>query len=83
MNQSDPILKTESNEVDFKSIGSIKVTEIIDNPDGTATIHFDVAEDFKQNLIKAMGWEEWTDEAFNKMVLEALERQLARYKEEV
>ena len=83
MNQSDPILKTESNEVDFKSIGSIKVTEIIDNPDGTVTIHFDVAEDFKQNLIKAMGWEEWTDEAFNKMVLEALERQLARYKEEV
>jgi len=82
MSQSDHTSKTESNDVDFKSIGSIKVTEIIDNPDGTATIHFDVADDFKENLVKAMGWEDWTDEVFNKMVLEALERQLARYKEE-
>ena len=82
MSQSNHILKTESNEVNFKSIGSIKVTEVIDNPDGTATIHFDVADDFKENLVKAMGWEDWTDEAFNKMVLEALERQLARYEEE-
>ena len=82
MSQSGHTSKTEYNEVNFKSIGSIKVTEVIDNPDGTATIHFDVADDFKENLVKAMGWEDWTDEAFNKMVLEAVERQLARYKEE-
>lgn len=60
--------------MDIKGLGTLKVLEVVDNPDGTATIHFDVSEEFKQNLLKEMGWSEWSQEKFEKLVLEALER---------
>jgi len=55
-------------------IGTLKVLEVKDNPDGSATIEFDISDEFKDNLIKHMGWEEWSDELFQKFVLEALEK---------
>jgi len=57
----------------IKGLGTIKVLEVVDNPDGTSTIHFDVSEDFQANLVREMGWPEWSQERFEKLVLEALE----------
>ena len=59
---------------DIKDIGTIQVIDVVDNPDGTATIHFEVSEEFKNNLMKQMGWEKWSDEEFNKLILETLTR---------
>jgi hypothetical protein len=59
--------------MDIKNLGSLKVLEVVDNPDGTCTIHFDVSEDFQANLVREMGWPEWSQERFEKLVLEALE----------
>jgi len=59
---------------DIKDIGSIKVVEVKDNEDGTCTIIFDVPDDFKDKLVAALGWDEWTDEAFNQLTLDALNR---------
>lgn len=60
--------------MDFKGLGTLKVLEVVENPDGTATIHFDVSEEFQANLVREMGWNEWSQEKFEKLVLEALER---------
>jgi len=83
MNPSDPTLKTESSVDNFQGIiGSITVADIVDNPDGTCTIHFDVSEEFQNNLTKAMNWDTWSQEKFNALFLDALEKQLAKYKQE-
>jgi len=83
MNPSDPTLKTESSLDNFQDIiGSITVADIVDNPDGTCTIHFDVSEEFQNNLTKAMNWDSWSQEKFNALFLDALEKQLAKYKQE-
>jgi|694.fasta_scaffold23064_1 hypothetical protein len=82
MTVSDPTLKTESSLEAFKDIGSITVADIVDNPDGTCTIHFDVSEEFQTNLTKAMNWDTWSQEKFNALFLDALEKQLAKYKQE-
>lgn len=57
----------------FSTLGSISVLDVKDNPDGTATIIFDVSEEFQNNLVKQLGWSEWSQEKFEKLVLEALE----------
>ena len=54
-------------------IGTLKVLDVKDNPDGTATIEFDINDEFKDNLVKYLHWEKWSDELFQKFVLEALE----------
>lgn len=55
------------------SLGTLKILEIIDNPDGTCNIVFDIDDEFKKNVIEKFGWGEWSDEKFQKLVLEALE----------
>jgi hypothetical protein len=57
----------------FTTLGTIKILEIKDNPDGTANIEFDISDEFKKNIIEKFGWGEWSDEKFQKLVLEALE----------
>lgn len=57
----------------YTSLGTIKITEIIDNPDGTCNIEFDIDDKFKKNIIEKFNWGEWSDEKFQKLVLEALE----------
>ena len=60
--------------MDIKSLGTLKVLEVVDNPDDSATIHFEVSDEFQVNLVREMGWPEWSQERFEKLVLEALER---------
>lgn len=56
-----------------KVIGQIKVTDVIDNPDGTATIYFDVSEEIKNQIKETMGWERWSDKKFNELVINSLD----------
>ena len=48
------------------------VEEIIENDDGTATIIFDVDEEFKNNFITLMKIDEWDDEVFQKFISDGL-----------
>lgn len=51
----------------------IKVAEIIDNPDGSAKIIFDVEDGFEQEIMKIQGWEKWEQEKFEQLFTTALE----------
>jgi hypothetical protein len=55
-----------------KILGQIKVVEIVDNPNGTCTIHFDVSEDMKKAIIESMGWKRWSNKKFNELVENSL-----------
>ena len=63
-----------------KIIGQIKVLEVVDNPDGTCTIHFDVSNEMMTTIKEAMGWKRWSDKKFNQLVIESLERFAAEVK---
>lgn len=58
-------------------IGSIKVLDIIDNPDGSANVTFEISDEFKINFMNAVGWNEWSDEKFNVWVVESLTRHVS------
>ena len=56
-----------------KVLGTIKVAEIVDNPDGTCTVHFDVSSEMQELIMETMGWSSWQPEEFNKFVENSLE----------
>lgn len=52
--------------------GTLLVQEIIDNEDGTANVIFDISDEFKEKFIKFYNLSEWSDDFFNKFVVDAL-----------
>lgn len=56
-----------------KIIGQIKVLEVVDNSDGTATVHFDVPDNVMKEIKKSMGWKRWSNKKFNELVLNSLD----------
>ena len=48
------------------------VDSIIDNPDGTATINFDVSDDFIESFKKQQGLKRWSQKRFQKIMIEAI-----------
>lgn len=54
-------------------IGQIKVLEVVDNPDGTATLHLDVPDEMMEEIKKVMGWKRWSDKKFNELVVNSLD----------
>jgi hypothetical protein len=56
----------------MSTIGEIKVLEVIDNPDGTANVVFDISDEFKENFVKLMKLNEWSDSVFQNYVVDAL-----------
>lgn len=50
----------------------VKVIDIIDNPDGSAKVIFDVEDGFEQEIIKMQGWEKWEQEKFEELFINAL-----------
>jgi hypothetical protein len=55
---------------------SVKVAEIIDNPDGSAKVIFDIEEGFEEEIIKMHGWEKWEQEKFEQLFISALRNYL-------
>jgi hypothetical protein len=53
-------------------LGKITVESVTENPDGTATIVFNIPEKTKQNIKKTMNWNRWSAKKFNELVTEAL-----------
>ena len=54
----------------------IKVAEIIDNPDGSAKVIFDIEDGFEEEIIKMYGWEKWEQEKFEQLFISALRNYL-------
>ena len=50
----------------------VKVAEIIDNPDGSAKVIFDVEDGFEQEIMKVQGWDKWEQEKFEELFINAL-----------
>lgn len=50
----------------------VKVADIIDNPDGSAKVIFDVEDGFEQEIMKVQGWEKWDQEKFEQLFITAL-----------
>ena len=58
----------------------IKVAEIIDNPDGSAKVIFDIEDGFEEEIIKMHGWEKWEQEKFEQLFISAL-KDYTKFKE--
>jgi hypothetical protein len=54
----------------------IKVADIIDNPDGSAKVIFDIEDGFEEEIIKMHGWEKWEQEKFEQLFISALRNYL-------
>ena len=52
---------------------NIKVAEIIDNPDGSATVTFEITDEFKKEFKKLLGLKRFSQKAFQKFVLFVLD----------
>jgi hypothetical protein len=58
---------------------TLKVIEIIDNPDGSANIIFEVTNEFKKEFKEMFGLKRFTQKAFQKFVLNALDNMIAKH----
>ena len=58
--------------IDSNFIGRIKVKEIKDNANGTATVIFDVDRKFKNEFKKMFNLKRWSTKFFNSMLDEAI-----------
>ena len=59
-------------------IPNIKVEEIIDNEDGSATMVFNIKEEIRNKMAESLGWDSWSDDKFQEFFLAAIEDLLAR-----
>lgn len=57
----------------------VKVTDIIDNPDGSAKVIFDIEDGFEQEIIEMQGWEKWEQEKFEELFINALKEYTKKY----
>lgn len=58
--------------MDTKILGSIKVIDVKDNPDGSATITFDISDEVKENLKRALKWKRWSQKRFETYIQNSL-----------
>ncbi len=63
----------------FKSY-QIKVVEIIDNPDGSAKVIFDIEDGFEEEIMQMQGWDKWEQERFEQLFITALKNYIEVYK---
>lgn len=54
----------------------IVVLDVVDEPDGTATIRLDVSDEFIEKFLKTEGLDEWDDDYFQDWFMKALEETL-------
>jgi len=70
---------TKSN---FPSKFSIDVLEVIDNPDGTATLNLDVSDEFVAWFKEDQDLKRWSQKRFEKWVIEGLENAISKSEKE-
>jgi len=63
--------------------GTIKVTEIIENPDGSATVVFEADQDFRKGFKEHFKLKRWSQKRFNKFMNEAIETSIKYYRQQV
>ena len=63
--------------------GTIKVTEVIENPDGSATVVFEADPDFRKGFKEHFKLKRWSQKRFNKFMNEAIETSIKYYQKQV
>jgi len=63
-------------------LGTITCKEVRENEDGSATIIFDVTDEFKENYMKMFNLTEWSLEHFEGTLSEAIENAVKLHKEQ-
>ena len=58
---------------------TLKVVEIIDNPDGSADVIFEVTNEFKKEFKDTFGLKRFSQKAFQKFVLDALDNMIKQH----
>lgn len=62
--------------------GLIAVKEVIDNPDGSATVVFEADKDFRKGFKEYFGLRRWSQKRFDKFMNEAIESSVKYYKDQ-
>ena len=50
-----------------------KIVEIIDNPDGSANIIFEIDDSIKEQIKQFYGWKRWSSKKFEQLFIEGLQ----------
>tara|TARA_B100002003_G_scaffold217480_1_gene217734 strand:+ start:493 stop:729 length:237 start_codon:yes stop_codon:yes gene_type:complete len=62
-------MMSENKKEDWQKL---EVVEIIDNPDGTAELVFELNDEFREWFKKSFGLKRWSDKRFQKVMIEAI-----------
>ena len=62
--------------------GLLHVKEVIDNPDGSATVVFEADKDFRNGFKDYYGLKRWSQKRFDKFMCEAIESSVKYYKDQ-
>ena len=63
-------------------LGKIKVVDIVDNADGSASVTFEADDEFKDWFKKKHNLKKWSEKRFNKFLQDAIDHMAAQLKEE-
>jgi hypothetical protein len=65
-----------------KYLGKIKVVDIVDNPDGSASVTFEADDEFKEWFKKTNNLKKWSQKRFNRFLQDAIDHLASDLKEE-
>jgi len=61
------------NKKEGEVMPGLTVTSVDEHSDGTATINFDITDEFKEYFKEITGLKRWSDKRFKKVMFEAVE----------
>lgn len=61
----------------MKNLGTVKVTDIVENSDGTCTVNMELTDEFMSSIKNHYGWKRWSPKKFQKLLLEGLTKSVA------
>jgi|TARA_R100000093_G_scaffold43221_1_gene22493 hypothetical protein len=67
--QKETKVMSETKKEDWQRL---EITDVIDNPDGTSTLVFELEDEFREWFKKSFGLKRWSDKRFQKVMIEAL-----------
>jgi len=75
--QKETKVMSETKKEDWQRL---EITEVVDNPDGTATLVFELEDEFKEWFKESFGLKRWSDKRFEKVLIESLDLCLKKLK---